>query len=300
MDLIGDAIAAMRAGRPGSTRTDLAAPWGLRFDKIPGAGFHVVLQGSCWLLAARGGPVALGPGDVVFLRSGRGHALANDPATPLGPFPPAQPAELTAGGPGPRTVLLCGAYHLDLARPHPLLRELPEVIHLPARPGRHPSLRATVDLLSRELDTEGARAGAGVPLLVELLLLYILRAWFDDRAARGNPTGWALALHDPSIRRALEAIHREPARAWTVADLGQHGGLSRAAFARRFAGAVGRPPMAYLTWWRLTTAARQLVDTDDALSTVATRAGYRSEFAFARAFKREFGEAPGRYRHLVK
>ncbi|MEU4425037.1 AraC family transcriptional regulator [Actinoplanes sp. NPDC024001] len=289
MDLLGDAVAAMRAGRPGSTRTDLRAPWGLRFDKVPGAGFHVVLQGSCWLLAPQGDPVALGPGDVVLLRSGRGHGLANDPATPLRPFPP---ADVTTTGVGARTVLLCGAYHWDLTRPHPLLRELPEVIHLPAAPGRYPALRSAIDLLGQELETDGA----GVPALVDLLLLYILRAWFDDRARDGDPRGWALALHDPVIRPALDAIHREPARAWTVAELAGRGRLSRATFARRFTDAVGRPPMAYLTWWRMTTAARHLIDSDDSLSAVAARAGYSSEFAFARAFKREFGASPGRYR----
>ncbi|MEV0715022.1 AraC family transcriptional regulator [Asanoa sp. NPDC050611] len=295
MDLLGDAIAAMRVGRPGSTRTDLRAPWGLHFDKVPGAGFHVVLQGSCWLLAPGADPLALGTGDVVLLRGGRGHGLADDPATPLEPFPSARPADLTATGSGARTVLLCGAYHLDLVRPHPLLRELPDVIHLPARLGRHPALRSAVELLSHELDAEETGTGAGVPPLVDLLLLYILRAWFDDQAVGGR----ALALHDPSIRAALEALHRDPGRPWTVAELGDRGGLSRAAFARRFTDAIGRPPMEYLTWWRMTTAARHLVETDDALSSVAARAGYSSEFAFARAFKREFGKAPGRYRRLT-
>jgi AraC-like DNA-binding protein len=47
----------------------------------------------------------------------------------------------------------------------------------------------------------------------------------------------------------------------------------------------------------MTIAARQLLDTDAPLGTVATQTGYTSEFAFARAFKREFGTAPGRYRH---
>jgi AraC-like DNA-binding protein len=298
MDVLGDAIAAMRAGRAGSTRTDLRAPWGLRFDKVAGAGFHVVLQGSCWLLPPEGAPISLGPGDVVLLRSGRGHGLADDPATPLADFPPAHPVELQHDGPGVQTILLCGAYHLDLARPHPLVRELPDVVHLPTRLGRHPSLRAAVDLLSCELDTASPGAGAGVPALVDLLLLYILRAWFEDRAADGHTTGWAAALRDPSIRAALDAIHRDPGRPWTVAELGQGAGLSRAAFARRFTGAVGRPPLAYLTWWRMTLAARQLLDTDAPLGTVATRAGYTSQFAFARAFKRAFGMAPGRYRHV--
>ncbi|MFC9394379.1 helix-turn-helix transcriptional regulator [Streptomyces sp. NPDC057027] len=73
-------------------------------------------------------------------------------------------------------------------------------------------------------------------------------------------------------------------------------GLSRAAFSKRFADTVGRPPAAYLTWWRLTTAARLLRASDAPLSQVAARVGYTSPFAFANAFKRAFGTAPGRYR----
>ncbi|GAA4459506.1 AraC family transcriptional regulator [Phytohabitans houttuyneae] len=298
MDLLGDALAAMRVARPGSTLTRLRPPWGLRFDKIPGAGFHVVLQGSCWLLPPLGPAVPLGTGDVVFLRSGRRHGLADDPGTALGPFPPADPLD-AGGGQDIRTVLLCGAYHLDLARPHPLLAQLPEVIHLPSRLGRHPSLRAAVDLLGRELDTPGFGSGSGVPMLVDLLLLYILRAWFDDQAAGANPTGWVLALRDQPIRSALQEIHSGPSRPWTVAELARRAGMSRATFARRFTDTVGQPPLSYLTWWRMTTAARRLRESDAPLSAIAKDAGYTSQFAFARAFKREFGDAPGHYRRLA-
>jgi len=72
--------------------------------------------------------------------------------------------------------------------------------------------------------------------------------------------------------------------------------LSRSAFARRFTALVGRPPLTYLSWWRMTVAARLLRESDAPLSTVATQIGYASEFAFANAFKREYGIAPGRYR----
>ena len=83
-------------------------------------------------------------------------------------------------------------------------------------------------------------------------------------------------------------------------DIGAAAGLSRAAFARRFATLVGQPPLAYLTWWRMTTAARLLNSTDAPLSKVAARIGYTSEFAFAKAFKREHGTAPGEYRRSVR
>jgi AraC-like DNA-binding protein len=51
-----------------------------------------------------------------------------------------------------------------------------------------------------------------------------------------------------------------------------------------------------LTWWRKTKAARILRDSDAPLNAVATKVGYTSEFAFAAAFKRVLGTAPGRYR----
>ncbi|MEV4170651.1 helix-turn-helix domain-containing protein [Nonomuraea sp. NPDC049709] len=42
---------------------------------------------------------------------------------------------------------------------------------------------------------------------------------------------------------------------------------------------------------------RRLRESDAPLSEVAAQVGYGSEFSFANAFKREYGTAPGRYRH---
>jgi methylphosphotriester-DNA--protein-cysteine methyltransferase len=81
-----------------------------------------------------------------------------------------------------------------------------------------------------------------------------------------------------------------------TSSYGMTAGLSRAAFSRRFTALIGRPPLTYLTWWRMTTAARLLRESDAPLGEVSTRIGYTSEFAFANAFKREYGTAPGKYR----
>ncbi|GIG88159.1 AraC family transcriptional regulator [Plantactinospora endophytica] len=303
MDVLSDAITAMRTGMPHSSRTVKRAPWGLRFAASDGAGFHVVLQGSCWLTPPGGQqPIGLAPGDVVFLAHGRGHGLADDPATPLvdvvpGPHGSWVLGEDVAAGSGPTTVLLCGAYRLNRARAHPLLTGLPEVVHLPARIGVHPELRAAVDLLGGELARPGPGSDAVLPALLDTLLLFIVRAWLRGDAEHAV-TGWAAALGDPAIAEALHAIHDDPARPWTVRELGARAGLSRAAFARRFSTVVGQPPLAYLTWWRMTVAGRLLSSgADTPLRLVAQRSGYSSEFAFAKAFKREFGTSPGRYRN---
>jgi AraC-like DNA-binding protein len=300
MDVLSDAIAAMRTGRPHSTRTLVHAPWGLQFPPSEGAGFHVMLQGACWLIPRDGPPIALGPGDVVLLAHGRGHGLADHPATPLAEITPepdagSSLAQVRLDGAGACTAMLCGAYQMNRARPHPLLRDLPEVVHLPGRVGSHPALRTAVDLLAGELETPRPGVDAILPSLIDLLLLYILRAWLDEQAGHAA-AGWAAALNDPAVAAALQSIHREPARAWTVADLGAQAGLSRAAFARRFSALIGEPPLTYLTWWRLTLAARILRESDAPLRAVAERTGYATEFAFAKAFKREYGLAPGAYR----
>lgn len=294
VDVLSDAVMAMRTGRPHSARVRRSAPFGRRFPPVSGAGFHVVLQGSCWLLPPDGDPIALAPGEVVFLPRGSAHGLTDDPSTPtvettvsLAEVRPDDDDASTA------TIMVCGAYLLDQTRPHPLFGELPDVIHLSARAGRHPALRATLDLLDMELEQVRPGSGAMVPALLDLLLLHVLRAWFDEQVTGG----WVAALRDPAVGAALSALHHEPSRQWTVAELASHAGLSRAAFARRFATLVGQPPLTYLTWWRLTLAAGLLRGSDTPLSTVARQIGYTSEFAFAHAFKRQYGQPPGRFRH---
>ncbi|WP_395110787.1 AraC family transcriptional regulator [Actinomadura sp. SCN-SB] len=294
MDVLSDVIASARTGRPHSSRTVRRAPWGSWFHASSGAGFHVMLAGTGWLIPEEGDPVPLGVGDVVFASRGAAHGLADSPSTPLRP---AAPVALDRIAPAEddgdvSAVMLCGAYRLDGARPHPLLKELPDIIHLPAGLGRRAPLRAAVELLGAEMASPGPGSDALVPALLDSLLLYILRAWYEEHPDQG----WARVLGDPAVNAALRALHDDPARPWTVRDLGREAGLSRAAFARRFTALVGRPPLAYLTWWRLTLAARLLCEGDAPLASIAQRVGYASEYAFATAFKREYGIAPGRYR----
>lgn len=104
---------------------------------------------------------------------------------------------------------------------------------------------------------------------------------------------------DPQIDAAIAFLRANPTRALSVAALGKRVGLSRAAFARRFLAATGKTPARYLTEHRLALAIARMRDTDDGLAHIAVDVGYANEFAFGRAFKRVYGESPGRYRrHL--
>lgn len=123
----------------------------------------------------------------------------------------------------------------------------------------------------------------------------MIRAW----TAESTTGTWPAALGDPATAAALRALHSDPAAPWTIGRLAAEAGVSRPTLARRFTTLVGRPPMAYLTWWRLTRAAALLRDTDAPLATVARRVGYASPYALSHAFRREFGTTPGRYRDGV-
>ncbi|MGV9771422.1 AraC family transcriptional regulator [Streptosporangium sp. NPDC003464] len=304
MDILSDVLASVRSGRPSSATVSWHAPWGQRFPEVKGsAGFQIILQGTCWLISGQGEPVALNVGDVVFFPHGHSYGLADSPTRALSEprCDPTVDAGLFVqdfiGNSGQKTVTLCGGYRLDPGRAHPLLRDLPELIHLPARLGHHPRLRAAIDLLAAEVDHPGVGADTVVLALLDTMLVYLLRAWFTGPAESGR--GWSAALSDPAVSAALQAIHDGPGRPWTVQSLADHARLSRAAFAHRFSALVGRPPLAYLTWWRLNTAARLLRESDAPLGEVGARVGYTSEFAFANAFKREYGQAPGRYRRAA-
>ncbi|WP_037305682.1 AraC family transcriptional regulator [Amycolatopsis orientalis] len=289
MDVLSEVLSVMRTGRPRSFVETWHAPWALRFPAVPGAvGFRVVVRGHCVVLPHRSAPVRLEPGDVVLLPHGEGHVLADSAASATNARPCA-PTAVDPGGTGAVTVTLCGAYELSPAGMHPLLRDLPEIVHLTTHD--RPELKAAVELLTGELTRPGLGTDGVIPALLDTLLHYALRAWVET-----TETGWATAFTDPAVAAALAAMHRQPAHPWTVASLAALAGLSRAPFAKRFTDLTGGPPLRYLTWWRMTTAARLLRTTDAPLNTIAAKVGYHSEFAFATAFKRHYGTPPGRYR----
>ena len=108
--------------------------------------------------------------------------------------------------------------------------------------------------------------------------------------------GWLAGARDPIVGRSLGLLHSRVAHPWTIAGLADEVGISRSALVERFTRYLSEPPMAYLTRWRLQMAARLLESTSRGVAEIAADVGYESEAAFNRAFKREFGQPPGRYR----
>jgi transcriptional regulator GlxA family with amidase domain len=130
--------------------------------------------------------------------------------------------------------------------------------------------------------------------LSEALFVETLRRYVAGLPAQ--QVGWLTGARDPVVGKSLGLLHGKVAHPWTIAALAREVGVSRSALVERFTRFLAEPPMKYLTRWRLELAARSLEKTSRGVADIAADIGYESEAAFNRAFKREFGKPPGRYR----
>jgi AraC-like DNA-binding protein len=261
----------------------------MRFPGFVGIGFHIVLRGEAWLIAEATTPIRLRPGDVVIAPNGAEHGLSHAQVR-LDKLPVFTRTAAQVSRPADAE-FLCGAYRLDHGQLHPLLRGLPKVIVVSPDYDHHPQQRALVDLLENDLSNADPGNWVTRSALVDLVLVRALRQWHDE----SGTSSWTTA-GDPAVATALNEIHDRPGHQWTVGQLAGVAGMSRTSFNRRFTAQVGQPPMTYVTRWRLAYAARLLRQTTSPLAAIAREVGYSTEFAFANAFSREYGLAPGRFR----
>lgn len=307
MDSFGGLLDGARARGAFSLRTVMTPPWSLRILAESPLTVLAMVRGTAWVVPDDGEPVELKVGDVAVTRAPDHYNVADDPETePTIVIHPGQrctnldgesmEAELMHGvrtwgnDPNGSTLMLVGAYESTSDISDRLLRALPPVISLSHETWNSP----LVDLLCDEMAKDAPAQAAVLDRLIDLLLIAILRAWFTRPDAEA-PT-WYRAQSDPVVSRALEAIHRDPARAWTVNALAEEVGASRAALARRFQDVVGESPMRFVTEWRMALAADMLCEEDATVGTVAYELGYSTPFAFSTAFKRVRGISPLEHR----
>ena len=177
----------------------------------------------------------------------------------------------------------------------PVFRTLPTISIEHAGDGRIGALIAST---VREIIDLVDRAEPGTQLMLGRLMELLFMEFLRRHVARlpAGSTGWLAALNDPIVGRALQLVHTSPARRWTAEDLAREAGSSRTVLAERFNLLLGRPPIDYVTSWRIQLAADRLRNGPESIGSIAADVGYESEAAFSRAFKREIGMTPGRWR----
>lgn len=306
MDLLSDILSRMRLSGTLYFRTSFTSPWSVKVPAYENvARFHFAHQGRCFIrVEGEPTPVRLDQGDLVIITRGASHTLYCDPTTETQAMTLDRVVELSGFtgsgtlvygelGTDHETQLVCGHFAFDKHASHPLIDALPSHIHI-AKYGE-----ASGGWMENTLRVIGAEAGKGqlgsdliAQKLSEIIFAQALRTCLNS-AADGLPlTGFA----DPNIARALQAIHGNPAHPWMLEELSAIAGMSRTSFATKFAHSVSMTPLGYITHWRMQIARQMLAETDTPIIQIAEAAGYQSEAAFGRVFKKHFDAAPATYR----
>jgi AraC-like DNA-binding protein len=299
-DPLGEALHFLRMNGAFYCRSELSEPWGMTMMPMPGyVWFHVVTSGRVWLEAGEADATLLGRGDLGLVPHGEGHVLRSEPGVPAPGILELEREEISDryeilrhGGGGAPTTLICGAVRFDHPAARTLVEILPPLLHVEGSSSPQADwMEGTLRLMAAEARELRPGGEAVITRLGDILVIQAIRSWLEtDPAAQ---TGWLGALKDPQVGRAISLIHRDPARAWTVASLADELAMSRSAFSARFTELVDESVMQYVTRWRMQVAVNLLKEHGATIAELASRLGYRSEAAFARAFKRVIGVPPG-------
>jgi len=133
--------------------------------------------------------------------------------------------------------------------------------------------------------------------LAETMAINYSRRAFADRR---SPVEAPLEPPHPRLIQSINAFLSTPEQTWTLAELARAAGMSRTRFAEEFKLVTGQTPARIVSRLRLTAAARRIATTTLSVEAAAEEAGYSSSAAFVRAFQREFGETPARWRRARK
>lgn len=316
MDAFSEILSGVKLNGAVFFSAEFSAPWGFSatasnmMAATLGLGaahlvlYHLLIDGSAFVEMADGHSIELKPGDVVVFPQGDPHHMSSGVGATR-PFPnygitakikAHDLSPLLAGGGGATSRFVCGYMTCEPYLSRPILNGLPPVFKVNVRTD---SSGHWLENSIRHLVEEAASGRVGS----EAMLAKLSEALFVDTLRRyvaGLPdqqTGWLAGARDPIVGKSLGLLHGRVAHPWTIADLADAVGISRSALVERFTRYLDEPPMTYLTRWRLQLAARSLEKTSRGVSEIAADVGYESEAAFNRAFKREFGQPPGRYRN---
>jgi AraC-like DNA-binding protein len=313
LDALSELLRVIRLSGTAFIDAELTAPWAVETPPpsaiaarlAPGAGriipYHLVVQGACYVqLKKKKKPVELSAGHVVMFPHGDVHVLASTPGLKPLQITTDAVVKLTRadsiastryGGDGAQTRLICGFFACDETLSEQLVARLPKLIHCQI------NADSAAALLPRSVRPSNAAAtlglGAVLGKLSELLFVDAIRAHVESLPER---EGWLTGLRDRYVSHGLALMYARPGASWSLETLASAVGISRTAFADHFLRCTGMAPMQYLTQWRLRVAADSLAHSDRAIKFVAESAGFGSTPAFTRAFKREFGESPAKWR----
>lgn len=302
-DPLTDMLRGLRLDGVEYRRCRMAGTWSFHYPAQDHAHFHFVAGKGCWLQSPDGDWSELTAGDAVLVPRGAAHTLASAPGVASRPFPrqdclaicdSVSDYEDEAARDDDVCVLFCGSMRFNLDGLHPLLKMMPDLMRAKELMLAEPAIPHLLEAMIAECGMNRVGASGILARLADVMAAQIIRSWVEHGCAEG--AGWIAAVRDPQVGRVLAAVHAEPERDWTVADLAGIMGVSRSGFAAKFTAIVGATPSRYVTQVRMHQARQWIARDRMRIAEAGRRLGYESEASFSRAFKRIIGSAPGKAR----
>ena len=291
-DLLSDVLQTLRLRARIFLQGSYCGAWALDATGATGTIFHLIGRGQAWLHRKdKREPLVVRGGDLVMFPRADWHQLSGTPRRQPG-------SRSGATGDGPFTTVLCARADFEAGMANPILEALPSVIVVRSEDrDTSAELHALARLMLVEYEAGSVGRQGVLDRLAEAMFVLVLR---HHIAKTPELKGFLGALKDERIARALAALHGKPGEGWRVHTLARKAGMSRTAFAERFAALLGRTPMQYLAAWRMHLADEMLRVERASVAQVAERLGYQTETAFRRAFKRLRGIGPGDVRRRAR
>lgn len=275
--------------------------WAIDFPPPDGVKFNAIVEGACWLTVdGVEQPIRLERGDCFLLSRKRAFSLGSDrslPALRADEIYRHAVNGIARCGSADAFFLIGGRFAFG-SEANLLFDGVPPVAVIRRGSDQASVLSWALHRLAHEFATPSPGNSIVVQHLGHIMLVQVLRLYL---AQEGNNTpSWLLAVSDPRIGAVIQAIHADPARPWTIEDLGKVAGVSRSTLALRFKQKAGIAPLEYVSRWRMQLAARSLKANHTTISSIAQKLGYDSDSAFSHAFKRIMKCSPRAYRKTLK
>lgn len=265
--------------------------WSVGFPAENNIKFGTALRGEYWLKIGNETPQLISMGDAYLLVNSQSYVVSSEPnLNPVDGKTLYKESENNCVYYGGEDVIIIGVgYSINKQSSSLLLDMLPKVILM--KGNTFPSLifKETLNILDKELQTKNVGSSMIANRLGEVLLMQVLREYIQN----DQPVEWLKGLNHSGVRMALELMHGNISKSWTVDMLAKKAGMSRSSFAKNFKEQVGDTPLEYLLRWRMFLA-REALKEGKLITNVAQNYGYSSVSAFGHAFKRIFGYSPGK------
>jgi AraC-like DNA-binding protein len=301
MDLLSDLFRQAGLRRRLLNLRHIGGDSALQFPCDRSVGLHVVLQGAVYLHApSLPEPLRLEAGDIAVMARGCLHSLSSDAH-----LKNTKTVALVETWPGPsalaptdranKNTVISGAYQFWHTPLHPFFQEIPDWFVLRAQEGAStPTLQHSLQLLQQEMTLQALGSESIVYGLLDVIFVLLMRE-IAQRQSQERPC-WSQSIQDPQVQKAVQALHEDCARQWTLEALASHAGLSRTSLAERFRKTMGNTPLNYLRTVRMQKAMSALSESQRSLEQIAQEVGYQDAFSFSKVFKRTLGIAPREFR----